>query len=80
MEIKIAHNTPEFTLNMSSTLNQDANDESWGIRNLEIVANYVGDNYYLVTEDFSKNIFNENSSGWILSMAILDFYAKCVND
>ena len=67
MEIKIAHHSKQFNLNFSSTLSKNAKNESWGIKNLKIVAIYAGDNYYLITEEFSNNKFNGNADGWVLS-------------
>lgn len=51
---------------MTSNLDQDANDESWGIKNLQILAKYGGGNINVISNEFSQDKFVSDSSAWTL--------------
>ncbi|EGR30342.1 hypothetical protein IMG5_134320, partial [Ichthyophthirius multifiliis] len=80
VKMNIQHNSQQFKLEMSSTLNQDANDESWGIRNLIIVANFVGYNSYTISREFTSDNFQENAQGWVLSQPLINPFTTCGAD
>ncbi|EGR30872.1 hypothetical protein IMG5_122030 [Ichthyophthirius multifiliis] len=80
VDITVSHSSRKFNLQMTSTLNQDANDESWGIRNLQIIARYAGVNAIVLSEEFSDDNFNESYSGWVLSQPLIKPFSTCGNN
>lgn len=51
---------------MISNLNQDAADESWGIKNFQILARHSGGNISIVADEFNESNFKADSSSWTL--------------
>lgn len=49
---------------MTSNLDQDSNDESWGIKNLQILAKYGGGNINVISNEFSQDKFVSDASAW----------------
>jgi len=43
LEVKVAHSAPEVSIEFSSTLNEAATNESWGIRDFHLLRNQVWD-------------------------------------
>nr|AAZ94627.1 granule tip protein 1 [Tetrahymena thermophila] len=62
--VKLNHYRRQFNVRLTSTLDQDANDESWGVKNFQILARHGGGNIQVISEEFSQDSFKSDASSW----------------
>lgn len=63
---KIPHYRRDFEVKLTSTLDSAAYDESWGVRNFSILANYNPEIINVVADEFNAANFKASTDNWTI--------------
>jgi hypothetical protein len=66
VEVPIPHNSPSVVIQVTTGIDQDASDESWGVRNFQLYAKNDGSSETLFESDLTSNTFT-TSEGWTIT-------------
>ncbi|EAS00440.2 granule tip protein (macronuclear) [Tetrahymena thermophila SB210] len=74
--VKLNHYRKQFNVRLTTTLDQDPSDESWAIKNFQILARYGGGNIQLISEEYNQDSFQSDASTWNI-VNVQPVFTKC---